>query len=64
MSDGGVKNGADVGARGCPGANDLVVIDRGRGLIEVETVVFGLLFITLLLAVVFERNLVEQIELQ
>ena len=60
MSDSGVKDGADVSALGRPRADDLVVVERGAGLIEVEAVVLFLLLLT----VVCGRDLVEQIELR
>ena len=52
MSDGGVKDGTNVSPRGRPGADDLVVIDRGARLVEVEAIPAGLLLTVSLLAVV------------
>jgi hypothetical protein len=52
VSDGGVKDGTNVSPRGRPGADDLVVIDRGARLVEVEAIPAGLLLTVSLLAVV------------
>jgi len=63
MADNGMKHGARVGAGGRAGADDLIIVDRGAGLVKVEAVATRLLYVVLSLAVVCARDLVEQIEL-